>query len=167
MAVIKVGASTEVELKEKKLRIEDALNATKAAVEEGVIAGGGTVFIKVMKVLEKLKGETTEEQIGIDIIKRALKYPLFYIAENAGASGEVVVEKIANEGENIGYNALTGEVVNMIEAGIIDPTKVARLAIENALSAASTFLTTEVVISDIKMPEEAMPAGAGGGMPGM
>lgn len=158
VAVIKVGAATETELKEKKLRIEDALNSTRAAVEEGMVAGGGTALINVIKAVEKLDLDP-EEQVGVRIVLRALEEPIRQIAENAGMEGSVIVEKIKNEKVGVGINFATGEWVNMIEAGIVDPAKVTRSALQNAASVAAMFLTTEVVVAD--KPEESK------GMPGM
>lgn len=158
VAVIKVGAATETELKEKKLRIEDALNSTRAAVEEGMVAGGGTALINVIKAVEKLNLDP-EEQVGVRIVLRALEEPIRQIAENAGMEGSVIVEKIKNEKVGVGINFATGEWVNMIEAGIVDPAKVTRSALQNAASVAAMFLTTEVVVAD--KPEESK------GMPGM
>lgn len=166
VAVIEVGAATETELKDKKLRIEDALNATRAAIEEGIVAGGGVTLIKVQKVLlEKLAtlDFTQDERTGAEILTRALVAPLRQIAVNAGQSGEVVVEKVREMGENMGYDAQNDTYVNMIEAGIVDPAKVTRSALQNAASIAAMLLTTEVAIVDL--PEE--KSGMGGGMPGM
>lgn len=167
VAVIKVGAATEVEQKEKQHRVEDALSATRAAAEEGIVPGGGTAYIRSLKVLEKLSGDNDDEQIGIEIVKNALSAPLKYIASNAGVVGEVVVEKVKNElSGNEGYNALTGKYGNLVEMRIIDPKKVTRTALENAASVASMFLTLEVAITEIPKKEEPLPAG-GGGMGGM
>ena len=148
VAVIKVGAATETELKEKKLRIEDALNATRAAVEEGIVAGGGTALVQVISEVEKLVA-TGDEQTGINIIKKALEAPVRQIAENAGLESSVIVEKLKSEEIGIGFNAATEEWVDMIKAGIVDPTKVTRSALQNAASVSSLFLSTEAVVADI------------------
>jgi len=168
VAVIKVGAATETELKEKKLRIEDALAATKAAVEEGIVAGGGTVYINAIEAVAKLTSEVSEIQVGINIVRRALEEPLRQIATNAGAEASVVVERVRNSATEIGYDALNAEYVDMIKGGIVDPTKVTRSALQNAASVASTFLTTEAAVVDI--PEKnpvPMPGAPGMGMDGM
>lgn len=167
VAVIKVGAATETELKERKLRIEDALNATRAAVEEGIVSGGGTALVNVYNKVAEIKAEG-DEATGINIVLRAMEEPVRQIAHNAGLEGSVVVEKLKNEKVGIGFNAATGEWVNMIDAGIVDPTKVTRSALQNAASVAAMFLTTEVVIAD--KPEEnapMMPDMGGMGMGGM
>ncbi|NLZ48163.1 MAG: chaperonin GroEL [Clostridiales bacterium] len=166
VAVIKVGAATETELKEKKLRIEDALAATKAAVEEGIVPGGGTAFINVINEVAKLDSEEADIKVGINIIKRALEEPVRQIAANAGVEGSVIIEKIRNSEPGVGYDALHDKYVNMLKAGIVDPTKVTRSALQHAASVAATFLTTEAVVADI--PEKNQPApGAGMGMDGM
>lgn len=168
VAVIKVGAATETELKEKKLRIEDALNATRAAIEEGIIPGGGIALIKAISALDDIQVEG-DEKTGVDIIKRALETPLKQIATNAGMEGSVIVENVKSHNEpNYGFDALTGEYGDMSAKGIIDPTKVTRSALQNAASIASMVLTTESLVTDIPEPEPAMPAGGagpGGGMP--
>lgn len=174
VAVIEVGAATETELKEKKLRIEDALSATRAAVEEGIVPGGGVTLINLIASLDALQA-STEEMVGVNIIRKALEEPARQIAINAGAEGSVVVEKIKTLVKGFGYNAATGEYEDMIKAGIVDPAKVTRSAIENAASIASLLLTTEAVVADIPEKEKAAPAapgmggmgGMGGGMPGM
>jgi chaperonin GroEL len=168
VAVIQVGAATETELKERKLRIEDALNATRAAVEEGIVAGGGTSLINVISAVEALL-ETTEgdEKTGVKIIRRALEEPLRQIAQNAGLEGSVIVEKVMNSAKGIGFDALNEKYVDMIEAGIVDPTKVTRSALQNAASVSAMLLTTESAIVDIKSDEQMMPGGMGGGMPMM
>ena len=148
VAVIKVGAATETELKEKKLRIEDALNSTRAAVEEGIVAGGGTALVQVISEVEKLVA-TGDEQTGINIIKKALEAPVRQIAENAGLESSVIVEKLKSEEIDVGFNAATEEWVDMIKAGIVDPTKVTRSALQNAASVSSLFLSTEAVVADI------------------
>ncbi|MDA3731048.1 chaperonin GroEL [Niameybacter massiliensis] len=166
VAVIKVGAATETEMKERKLRIEDALAATRAAVEEGIIAGGGSTYIHIIKAVEPLLEETTgDEKTGVRIILKALESPLRQIVANAGLEAAVIIDKVKASEVGVGFNALTEEYVNMIDGGIIDPTKVTRSALQNATSVAATFLTTECIVADIKSDEPAMPAG--GGMPGM
>ena len=168
VAVIKVGAATETELKEKKLRIEDALNATKAAVEEGIVAGGGTAYVNVINEVAKLTSDVADTQVGINIIVKALEEPVRQIATNAGVEGSVIIEKVKNSEPGIGYDALHGEYINMIKGGIVDPTKVTRSALQNAASVSSTFLTTEAAVADIPSKEPAMPAGGPGmGMDGM
>ncbi|XP_002966190.2 ruBisCO large subunit-binding protein subunit beta, chloroplastic [Selaginella moellendorffii] len=165
VAVVTVGAQTETELKEKKLRVEDALNATKAAVEEGIVVGGGTALLRLSKKVDAIKEtlENQEQKIGADIVKRALGYPIKLIAKNAGVNGSVVVEKVlANDNFNFGYNAATGTYEDLMAAGIIDPTKVVRCCLEHAGSVAKTFLTSDVVVVDIK--EEFIPTGAAQGM---
>ncbi|GMQ65095.1 chaperonin GroEL [Vallitalea maricola] len=166
VAVIKVGAATETEMQEKKLRMEDALAATRAAVEEGIVAGGGTSYIHASKEVAKLLDNAEgDEKTGINIILKALESPLRQIVTNAGLEGSVVVNKVKEADDNIGFNALTEEYVDMVATGIIDPTKVTRSALQNATSVASTLLTTESVVADIKEDEPAMPMG--GGAPGM
>ena len=164
VAVLYVGAATEVEMKEKKDRVDDALAATRAAVAEGIIPGGGVAYIRATKALEKLKGENEDETTGIHIVKRAIEEPLRQIVANAGGEGSVVVNKVKEGKGAYGYNARTDEYEDMFKAGIIDPTKVARVALENAASVASMFLTTECVLADIKEenPAPAMPGGMGG-----
>ncbi|MBO6169700.1 MAG: chaperonin GroEL [Bacteroidales bacterium] len=164
VAVLYVGATTEVEMKEKKDRVEDALNATRAAVEEGYLPGGGVSYIRAVEALSKLKGDNEDENTGIHIVARAIEEPLRQIAENAGVDGSVIVQKIKEGKADFGYNARTGEYVNMFEAGVIDPTKVARVALENAASVAGMFLTTECGIVDIPEPAPAAPAMPQGGM---
>ncbi|MBO8126279.1 MAG: chaperonin GroEL [Firmicutes bacterium] len=166
VAVIQVGAATETEMKEKKHRIEDALAATRAAVEEGIVPGGGTALIYAMKALEGLTHEEADVNTGIDIVRRALAEPLRQIAKNAGVEGAIIVEKVKAADKGIGYDALTGEYVNMIEAGIVDPAKVTRSALQNAASIASMVLTTECLVAD--EPEEENKGGMpGGNMPMM
>ena len=166
VAVIEVGAATETELKEKKLRIEDALNATRAAVEEGIVAGGGTALIEAMKAVEKeIDKEVAEEKTGMQIVAKALQEPLKQIAINAGLEGAVIVENVKMSSANEGFDALNEKYVDMIQAGIIDPTKVTRSALQNAASIAAILLTTEAAVVDVKKDEPAMPMG--GGMPGM
>ena len=166
VAVLYVGAATEVEMKEKKDRVEDALSATRAAVEEGIVPGGGVAYIRAAETLKGFKGENEDETTGIHIVARAIEEPLRQIAENAGVEGSVIIQKIREGKGDFGYNARTDEYVNMFEAGVIDPTKVSRIALENAASVAGMFLTTECAITDIpeKEPAPAMPAGGMGGM---
>ena len=167
VAVIKVGAASETELKERKLRIEDALAATKAAVEEGIVSGGGTVYINAILEVAKLTSDIADVQVGINIIKRALEEPLRQIATNAGAEASVIIEKVRESAGELGYDALRGEMVNMIKAGIVDPTKVTRSALQNAASVAATFLTTEVAVVDIPEKNPAPMGAPGMGMDGM
>lgn len=162
VAVIKVGAATETELKERKLRIEDALNSTRAAVEEGIVSGGGTALVNVHKAVAAVQA-AGDEQTGVNIVLRSLEEPIRTIAANAGQEGSVIVERLKNEKIGVGYNAATGEWVNMFEAGIVDPAKVTRSALQNAASVAAMFLTTEAVVADKPEPKGA----AGGGMPDM
>ena len=164
VAVLYVGAASEVEMKEKKDRVEDALNATRAAVEEGYLPGGGVAYIRAADALKKLKGENEDETTGIHIIARAIEEPLRQIAENAGVEASVIINKIREHKGDFGYNARTDEYVNLYEAGVIDPTKVARVALENAASVAGMFLTTECGIVDIPEKEPAAPAMPQGGM---
>lgn len=167
VAVIEIGAATEVEMKEKKLRIEDALNATRAAVEEGIVAGGGTTFVDILPVLNEIKAEG-DVKVGVEIVKRAIEEPVRQIANNAGQEGSVVVEAVKKAGKGVGFNALTNEMVDMIGAGIVDPAKVVRSALQNAASIAAMILTTETLVADKpEPPAPAMPGGMGGGMPGM
>ena len=165
VAVIRVGAATETEMKESKLRMEDALAATKAAVEEGIISGGGSAYIhaskEVLKFAETLEGD---EKTGALIVLKALEAPLFQIATNAGLEGAVIVNKVKNSDVGIGYDVLKDDYIDMIEAGILDPAKVTRSALQNATSVASTLLTTEAAVGIIPEPAPEMPAG---GMPGM
>ncbi|HVR74785.1 MAG TPA: chaperonin GroEL, partial [Planctomycetota bacterium] len=164
VAQINVGAATEVEMKEKKARVEDALHATRAAVEEGIVPGGGVAYIRALKSLGSVKA-SGDEAIGVDIVRRALESPIRQIAENAGIDGAIVAERVKNSSGNEGFNALTNEYVDMVKAGIIDPTKVARTALENAASISGLLLTTEAIISEI--PEKKPAGGGGGGMGGM
>ncbi len=168
VAVINVGASTETEMKEKKARVEDALHATKAAVEEGVVPGGGVAFLRCIPALEKIKLDH-DQQVGINIVRRALEEPIRQIAQNAGLEGSVVVERVKKEKETVGFDAALEKYVDMLEAGIIDPTKVTRYALQNAASVAGLMLTTEVMVTEIPEDKKA-PAGGhqhGGGMEGM
>ena len=167
VAVIEIGAATEVEMKDKKYRIEDALNATRAAVEEGIVAGGGTTFLDILPALDKLEVEG-DEKVGINIVKRAIEEPVRQIAQNAGLEGSVVVENVKKAGTGIGFNALKNEYVDMLKAGIVDPAKVTRSALQNAASIASMVLTTETLVADKPEKEAPAPAAPGmGGMPGM
>ena len=166
VAVLYVGAATEVEMKEKKDRVDDALSATRAAVEEGIVPGGGVAYIRAAQALKGMKGDNDDETTGINIVARAIEEPLRQIAANAGVEGSVIINRIAEGEKDFGYNARTGEYVHMFEAGVIDPTKVSRVALENAASVAGMFLTTECAIADIPEPAAApaMPAGGMGGM---
>ena len=167
VAVVRVGAATEVEMKEKKARVEDALHATRAAVEEGIVAGGGVALIRAMKSLEGLEGVDEDETVGVDIVRKALLWPARSIAENAGEEGSIIVEKIRSAKGNTGFDANTGEMVDMVERGIIDPTKVTRSALQNAASVAGLLLTTECLVTELPDPKEQMPGGHGhGGMGG-
>ena len=160
VAVIRVGAATETEMQEKKLRMEDALNATRAAVEEGIIAGGGSAYIHASKEVSELAaGLEGDEKTGANIILKALEAPLYKIAQNAGMEGSVIISKVKEGVVGTGYDALHDEYVNMVESGILDPVKVTRSALQNATSVASTLLTTESVVSNIKEDTPAMPAG--------
>ncbi len=167
VAVLYVGAATEVEMKEKKDRVDDALAATRAAVEEGIVPGGGVAYIRAVECLEQLKGENDDQTTGIQIVKRAIEEPLRQIVENAGGEGSVVVNKVREGKGAFGYNARDDRFEDLLQAGIIDPTKVARVALENAASIASMFLTTECVLAEKKSETPAMPAMPGGGMGGM
>ena len=169
VAVINVGAATESEMKEKKARVEDALHATRAAVEEGIVPGGGVAFVRAQKALKSLKLEDSDEQIGVGIISRAIEEPIRMIVQNAGGEGSIVIEKVRNSKEpNFGYNALTDEYENLVEAGVIDPTKVTRTALQNAASIAGLLLTTEALIVEKKEEKNgAAPGGPPGGMGGM
>jgi len=167
VAVIEIGAATEVEMKDQKYRIEDALNATRAAVEEGIVAGGGTTFIDILPALDKIQAEG-DEKVGVNIVRRAIEEPVRQIANNAGLEGSVVVENVKKAGDGIGFNALKNEYVDMIKAGIVDPAKVTRSALQNAASIASMVLTTETLVADKPEEKPAAPAAAPGmGMPGM
>ena len=165
VAVIRVGAATETEMKEAKLRMEDALSAAKAAVEEGIVAGGGSAYIHASKEVAKL-AETLDgdEKTGVNIILKALEAPLYHIAANAGLEGAVIINKVREQEKGIGFDAYKEEYVDMVKAGILDPAKVTRSALQNATSVASTLLTTESVVANIKEETPAMPGGAGMGM---
>ncbi len=167
VAVLYVGAATEVEMKEKKDRVDDALHATRAAVEEGIVPGGGVAYIRCVASLDKMKGDNEDETTGIAIVKRALEEPLRQIVANAGIEGSIVVQKVKEGKDDFGYNARTDIYENMLAAGVIDPTKVSRVALENAASIASMLLTTECVLADIKEDKPTMPSMPGGGMDGM
>src|SRR6266849_1197855 len=168
VAVINVGAATETEMKEKKARVEDALHATRAAVEEGIVAGGGVAFLWCQKVLDKVKGSDDDEKIGVDIVRRSLEEPMRMIVQNAGAEASIVVGKVKeSKDKNFGYNAQTDEFEDLVAAGVIDPTKVTRTALQNAASIAALMLTTECVVVEKKEKEKAPPMPGGGGMGGM
>ena len=170
VAVIKVGGATEVEVKERKDRVDDAMHATRAAVEEGIVPGGGTALVKAIGNLEKLTGENDDQNVGINIVRRAIQAPARQIADNAGADGAVIVGKLVEEkSDTIGYNAQAGQFEDLIKAGVIDPTKVVRSALQNAASVAGLLITTEAMVSELPEPKSAMPAGAPdmGGMGGM
>ena len=164
VAVLKIGASTEVEMKEKKARVEDALHATRAAVEEGIVAGGGVAFVRAISQLEKLKGANLDQTTGIKIIAKALEEPLRQIVNNAGIEGSVVLQKVREGKDDFGFNAFSETYENLIKAGVIDPTKVTRTALENAASVSALLITTEAVVFEKKEKEPAMPAMPGGGM---
>ncbi len=167
VAVLYVGAASEVEMKEKKDRVDDALNATRAAVEEGIVAGGGVALVRAKSVLDKLSSDSLDEVTGINIVTRAIEAPLRTIVENAGGEGSVVCNKVLEGKKNFGYDAKSEKYVDMLDAGIIDPKKVTRVALENAASVAGMILTTECALVDIKEDAPAMPPMGGGGMPGM
>ncbi|PIH04274.1 chaperonin GroEL [Clostridium combesii] len=167
VAVIRVGAATETELKEEKLRIEDALAATKAAVEEGIVPGGGTAYIDIIPKIANLTSDIIDVKLGIDIIRKALEEPVRQIANNAGAEGSVIIEKVKATEAGVGYDALNDKYVDMLKTGIVDPTKVTRSALQNAASIASTFLTTEAAVADIPEKENTPPMAPGMGMDGM
>jgi chaperonin GroEL len=168
VAVLYVGAATEVEMKEKKDRVDDALAATRAAVEEGIVAGGGTAYIRCISSLDKLKGANDDENTGIQIVKRAIEEPLRQICANAGLEGSIIVHNVREGKDDYGFNARTEKYENLLKAGVIDPTKVSRIALENAASVAGMLLTTDCVISEKKEEKApAMPGGMPGGMDGM
>ena len=169
VAVIKVGAATEIEMKEKKARVEDALHSTRAAVEEGVVPGGGVAFVRCLDVLANVKGDNTDQDVGIDIVKRAVEEPLRQIVNNAGEEGSVVLNNVVGKKGNYGYNATTGEYGDMIEMGILDPTKVTRAALQNAASISGLMITTEAMVAEVPedKPMPPMPGGMDGGMGGM
>jgi chaperonin GroEL len=168
VAVINVGAPTESEMKEKKARVEDALHATRAAVEEGIVPGGGVALIRAQSVLKAFKAGDVDEQVGVEIVRRAIEEPIRFIVQNAGGEGSIVVEKVReSKDNNYGYNALTDKYENLVTAGVIDPTKVTRTALQNAASIAGLLLTTEALVVEKKEDKPAAPAGGGGGMGGM
>ncbi|MFN6019970.1 MAG: TCP-1/cpn60 chaperonin family protein, partial [Bacteroidota bacterium] len=168
VAVLYVGAPTEVEMKEKKDRVDDALSATRAAVEEGIVAGGGVALVRAIAALRNFKGVNEDENIGVNIVRKALEAPLRTIAENAGVEGSVVLQRVLNSKGDMGYNARTDKFEDLKIAGVIDPTKVTRIALENASSIAGMVLTTECVISEKPSKESSAPSMPhGGGMPGM
>jgi chaperonin GroEL len=169
VAVIKVGAATEIEMKEKKARVEDALHSTRAAVEEGVVPGGGVAYVRCLDVLAGVKGDNTDQDVGIDIVKRAVEEPLRQIVNNAGEEGSVVLNNVVAKKGNYGYNATTGEYGDMIEMGILDPTKVTRAALQNAASISGLMITTEAMVAELPedKPMPPMPGGMDGGMGGM
>ncbi|MDE3174845.1 MAG: chaperonin GroEL, partial [Pseudomonadota bacterium] len=164
VAVIRVGGATEVEVKEKKDRVDDALNATRAAVEEGVVPGGGVALLRAKAAVAKLKSENADEQAGINIVLKALEAPLRQIVGNAGGEGSIVVGKISeNKSQTFGFNAQTDQYVDMFEAGIVDPAKVVRTALQDAASVAGLLVTTEAMIAELPKEKPAMPMGGGGG----
>ena len=162
VAVINVGAATETEMKEKKARVEDALHATRAAVEEGIVPGGGVVFLRAQKSLSKLELEG-DQAVGIDIVRRALEEPVRQIADNAGLEGAIVARKVGESKGAVGFNALTEEYEDLVKAGVVDPAKVSRTALENGASIASLLLTTEALVAEIPEEKPAPPAGPPGG----
>jgi chaperonin GroEL len=166
VAVINVGAATETEMKEKKARVEDALHATRAAVEEGIVPGGGVALIRAQKALDNLKGLEADEKVGVQIVRRAIEEPTRQLADNAGAEGALIVEEIKKRKGNEGYDVAKGEYVDLVKAGIVDPTKVTRSALQNAASIAALLLTTEAIVTEIPEKEKgpAMPPGGMGGM---
>ena len=167
VALIKVGAATEVEMKERKARVEDALHATRAAVEEGIVAGGGVALIRAKQAIAKLKGENPDQDAGIKIVLRAMEEPLRQIVENSGDEPSVVVNAVANGKGNYGYNAATHEYGDLVEMGVLDPTKVTRTALQNAASVASLMLTTDAMVAELVEDKPAAHGGGGGGMGGM
>jgi chaperonin GroEL len=166
VAVINVGAATETEMKEKKARVEDALHATRAAVEEGIVAGGGVALIRAQKAIENLRGLNDDEKVGVQIVRRAVEEPMRQLANNAGAEGALIVEEVKKRKGNEGYDVAKGEYVDLVKAGIVDPTKVTRSALQNAASIAALLLTTEAIVTEIPEKEKApsMPPGGMGGM---
>jgi len=166
VAVINVGAATETEMKEKKARVEDALHATRAAVEEGIVAGGGVAFIRAQKAIENLRGLDADEKGGVQIVRRAIEEPMRQLANNAGAEGALIVEEVKKRKGNEGYDVAKGEYVDLVKAGIVDPTKVTRTALQNAASIAGLLLTTEALVTEVPEKEKApaMPPGGMGGM---
>jgi chaperonin GroEL len=164
VAVLKIGASTEVEMKEKKARVEDALHATRAAVEEGIVAGGGVALVRAISVLDKLEGENLDQTTGVKIIQKSLEEPLKQIVNNAGLEGSVVLQKVKEGKDDFGFNAFSEKYENLIKVGVIDPTKVTRTALENAASVSALLITTEAVVYEKKEKEAPMPPMPGGGM---
>ena len=158
VAVIKVGAATEIELKERKARVEDALSATRSAVEEGIVAGGGVALVRAQRALDSIGDLPSDERVGVDIIRRSLEQPLKLIVENAGFEGAVVLNQVKQQADDYGYDAEVGEYGPMLERGIVDPTKVTRSALQNAASVAGMVLTTESMITEIPLPAAAAPA---------
>jgi chaperonin GroEL len=167
VAVINVGAATETEMKEKKARVEDALHATRAAVEEGIVAGGGVALIRAMGVLDNVETADEDEKIGVDIVRRSVTEPLRQLCVNAALDASLIVQEVINRKDSVGYDVSTNKYVDMLKAGIIDPTKVTRSALQNASSIAGLMLTTEVLVTEIPEKEKPMPAGGHGGMGGM
>jgi chaperonin GroEL len=167
VAVLKIGAATEIEMKEKKARVEDALHATRAAVEEGIVPGGGVALVRGIAALDKVKGENLDQNTGIKIIQKSLEEPLKQIAANAGLEGAVVLNKVLDGKNDFGFNAATETYENLLKAGVIDPTKVTRTALENAASVSSLLITTEAVVYEKKEDEKPMPPMPHGGMDGM
>ncbi|HZS84974.1 MAG TPA: TCP-1/cpn60 chaperonin family protein, partial [Stellaceae bacterium] len=164
VAVIRVGGATEVEVKERKDRVDDAMHATRAAVEEGIVAGGGVALLYGIKALDKLKAENDDQKVGIDIVRRALQAPVRQIVENSGTDGSIVVGKLLDKSDpNYGYDAQSGKYVDMVKAGIIDPTKVVRLALQDAASVAALLITTEAMVAEKPEKKAAAPAMPGGG----
>jgi chaperonin GroEL len=168
VAVINVGAATETEMKEKKARVEDALHATRAAVEEGIVPGGGVALIRAQKALENMKGMDGDEKVGVDIVRRAVEEPLRQLADNAGQEGALIVQEVKKRKGNEGYNVATGEYADLVKAGVVDPTKVTRSALQNAASISGLLLTTEALVTEVPEKEKAgPPMPPGGGMGGM
>ena len=168
VAVINVGAATETEMKEKKARVEDALHATRAAVEEGIVPGGGVALLRCLSAIDTVKPDNEDERIGVDIIKRAVEYPTRHLAMNGGYEGSVVVQEVKRRKGNEGFNAATGEYEDLVKAGVVDPKKVTRTALQNAASIAGLLLTTECLITEVPEKEKPAPGGGhGGGMEGM
>jgi chaperonin GroEL len=167
VAVINVGAATETEMKEKKARVEDALNATRAAVEEGIVPGGGVAFVRCQTALDSVKPADDDEAAGVQVVRRAIEEPIRQICNNAGVEGAVVIDKVRNGKDDFGYNAATGEYEDLLKSGVIDPKKVTRIALQNAASVASLLLTTECAIAEKPKQESAPAMPGGGGMGGM
>jgi chaperonin GroEL len=167
VAVINVGAATETEMKEKKARVEDALHATRAAVEEGIVAGGGVALLRCLPAIETVKGDNEDERIGIDIVKRAVEYPTKWLALNGGYEGSVVVQEVKKRKGNEGFNVASGQYEDLVKAGVVDPKKVTRTALQNAASIAGLLLTTECLITEVPEKEKPAPPGGHGGMGGM